>query len=159
VQIFLNDKAVDATDINGEVIFKDEIVPSDKITFTYLSYKPLDLLFKEIQAKNMHVVLEPDNTEIDEVIIIGRNEKVKSGVLLQAEIINAKEIAELEAQTPADLLEKNGSVFIQKSQMGGGSPVIRGFEANKILLVLDGVRLNNAIYRSGQAPLFMEVMQ
>jgi len=33
--------------------------------------------------------------------------------------------------------------------MGGGSPMIRGFAANRILIVLDGVRLNNAIYRSG----------
>ncbi|NJK83238.1 MAG: TonB-dependent receptor plug domain-containing protein [Saprospiraceae bacterium] len=41
------------------------------------------------------------------------------------------------------------NVYVQKSQMGGGSPVIRGFEANKILLVVDGVRMNNAIYRSG----------
>ena len=40
-------------------------------------------------------------------------------------------------------------VEVQKSQFGGGSPNIRGFEANKILLTLDGVRLNNAIYRSG----------
>ena len=40
-------------------------------------------------------------------------------------------------------------VRIQKSQGGGGSPVIRGFEANRILLVIDGIRLNNAIYRSG----------
>jgi len=33
--------------------------------------------------------------------------------------------------------------------MGGGSPIIRGFEANKVLLVMDGVRMNNAIYREG----------
>ncbi len=38
---------------------------------------------------------------------------------------------------------------MQKSQGGGGSPVIRGFEANKVLLVIDGVRLNNAIFRGG----------
>ncbi|TAG90631.1 MAG: TonB-dependent receptor, partial [Bacteroidetes bacterium] len=31
----------------------------------------------------------------------------------------------------------------------GGSPVIRGFEANKVLIVVDGVRMNNAIYRGG----------
>ena len=35
------------------------------------------------------------------------------------------------------------------SQQGGISPVLRGFEANRVLLVVDGVRLNNAIYRSG----------
>ena len=41
------------------------------------------------------------------------------------------------------------SIRVQKSQGGGGSPVIRGFEANRVLLVLDGVRMNNGIFRSG----------
>ena len=52
-------------------------------------------------------------------------------------------------QTSADMLQKNANILVQKSQSGGGSPIIRGFEANKILLVVDGVRMNNAIYRSG----------
>ena len=63
--------------------------------------------------------------------------------------ISAQDIKDLNATTTADLLEKKGGVSVQKSQLGGGSPNIRGFEANKILLMLDGVRLNNAIYRSG----------
>jgi hemoglobin/transferrin/lactoferrin receptor protein len=33
--------------------------------------------------------------------------------------------------------------------LGGGSPMIRGFAANRILIVFDGVRMNNAIFRSG----------
>ncbi len=52
-------------------------------------------------------------------------------------------------QTSADLLGQTGAVFIQKSQLGGGSPMIRGFATNRVLLVIDGVRMNNAIYRSG----------
>ena len=40
-------------------------------------------------------------------------------------------------------------IRLQKSQGGGGSPVLRGFEANRVLLVVDGVRMNNAIYRTG----------
>ena len=52
-------------------------------------------------------------------------------------------------QTSADLLSQSGSVFVQKSQLGGGSPMIRGFATNRVLLVVDGVRMNNAIYRSG----------
>ncbi len=149
MQVLVNDKAIDATDIHGEIDLNNRVTGEDKISFTYLSYETLETNYKEIEANGWRVSLSPNNTDLDEVIIIGRNEKVKSGVLLQAEILTAAEIAELEAQTPADLLEKTGSVYIQKSQMGGGSPVIRGFEANKILLVLDGVRLNNAIYRSG----------
>lgn len=52
-------------------------------------------------------------------------------------------------QTSADMLALSGQVFIQKSQLGGGSPMIRGFATNRILLVVDGVRMNTAIFRSG----------
>ncbi|HYG04529.1 MAG TPA: TonB-dependent receptor [Chryseosolibacter sp.] len=52
-------------------------------------------------------------------------------------------------QTAADLLGISNNVFVQKSQLGGGSPMIRGFATNRVLLVVDGVRMNNAIFRSG----------
>lgn len=52
-------------------------------------------------------------------------------------------------QNTSVMLEKSGNVFIQRSQLGGGSPVLRGFEASRILLLVDGVRMNNAIYRTG----------
>ncbi len=63
--------------------------------------------------------------------------------------IKALDIAKSPSQTTADLLQENGNVLIQKSQQGGGSPILRGFEANKVLLVVDGVRMNNLIYRGG----------
>lgn len=63
--------------------------------------------------------------------------------------INLKETKLRNPQTMADLLGTTGEVFIQKSQQGGGSPMIRGFATNRVLIVVDGVRMNNAIYRSG----------
>lgn len=63
--------------------------------------------------------------------------------------INLKETRLRNPQTMADLLGTTGEVFIQKSQQGGGSPMIRGFATNRVLIVVDGVRMNNAIYRSG----------
>ena len=61
-----------------------------------------------------------------------------------------KPVVQLEVpQTAAELLWSTGSVLVQQSQQGGGSPILRGFEANRVLLVVDGVRMNNAIYRSG----------
>ena len=65
------------------------------------------------------------------------------------EMIEEEEIVNSNASTGAELLLLSGGVTIQKSQLGGGSPILRGFEANRILLVVDGVRMNNAIYRSG----------
>lgn len=52
-------------------------------------------------------------------------------------------------QNTADLLMSTGQIAVQKSQQGGGSPILRGFEASRILLVVDGIRMNNLIYRNG----------
>jgi len=49
----------------------------------------------------------------------------------------------------SDLLASNSSVVAQESQSGGGSPNYRGMEANRLLLLIDGIPLNNSIYRSG----------
>lgn len=55
----------------------------------------------------------------------------------------------LNPQTAADVLALSGEVFVQKSQYGGGSPMIRGFATNRLLYSIDGVRMNTAIFRSG----------
>jgi hemoglobin/transferrin/lactoferrin receptor protein len=74
---------------------------------------------------------------------------VLSDQSLDKESILEEELIESNAQTSADILKLASGIIIQKSQGGGGSPIIRGFEANRVLLVIDGVRMNNAIYRSG----------
>ena len=63
--------------------------------------------------------------------------------------INSKQIEFVNPSTSADLLQNIGNIFIQKSQLGGGSPMIRGHSTNRLVLTIDGVRLNNAIYRGG----------
>ncbi|MFN5986235.1 MAG: TonB-dependent receptor, partial [Chitinophagaceae bacterium] len=63
-------------------------------------------------------------------------------------VITDKNLIQYQSTT-ADILTASGQVFVQKSQQGGGSPVIRGFEASRILLLVDGVRMNSAIFRSG----------
>lgn len=65
------------------------------------------------------------------------------------EKITSRDIFKYQSSTTADILGSSGSISIQKSQQGGGSPIIRGFEASRVLLVVDGIRMNNLIYRSG----------
>ena len=76
-------------------------------------------------------------------------EENKKYLAQQVQTIGTNKIAFYNQQTTAELLAHTGNVFIQKSQLGGGSPVMRGFEANKVLILIDGVRMNNAIYRGG----------
>ena len=96
--------------------------------------------------------------QFNEIVISYNKTKEKKNKIAQTiELIDSKAIARSQAQTTADLLAQNGSVLIQKSQQGGGSPIIRGFEASRILLVVDGVRMNNLIYRSGHLQNIMTV--
>ncbi len=86
-----------------------------------------------------------------EEIVISGNKIIerKSDIPHQIDLVLQPQISKISPLTTADALSNSGAVFVQKSQQGGGSPVLRGFEANRILLVVDGVRMNNAIYRSG----------
>ena len=88
--------------------------------------------------------------QLDEVVISANKfvEK-KKNIAQKIDIVTARQIAATNAQNTGDLLMNTGNVFVQKSQQGGSSPVIRGFEASRVLLVVDGIRMNNAIYRSG----------
>ncbi len=87
---------------------------------------------------------------LDEVVISVSNfAEKKKNIAQKIEIISAKMIAQTNAQNTGDLLINTGKIFVQKSQQGGSSPVLRGFEASRVLLIIDGVRMNNAIYRSG----------
>ncbi|MBL0912927.1 MAG: TonB-dependent receptor [Bacteroidia bacterium] len=79
----------------------------------------------------------------------GRSVNNRDSLAQQIEVIPAREIAAASQPTSAELLSQSGKVFVQKSQLGGGSPVMRGFEASRVLFVIDGVRQNNAIYRAG----------
>lgn len=87
---------------------------------------------------------------LEEVVFsASKTEEDKSNVPYTIEVMDSRTIALENPQTSADMLANTGSVMIQKSQGGGGSPIIRGFEANRVLIVIDGVRMNNAIYRGG----------
>lgn len=98
------------------------------------------------------VVTTDDSTakQLEEVIIsVNKWELKMNEVPNKITKISKQEILRNNPQTAADLLSQTGTVFVQKSQLGGGSPMIRGFSTNRVLLVVDGVRMNNAIYRSG----------
>ncbi len=118
-----------------------------RIYFSHIGYKNISFL-KEITPTTVH--LEPNHDQLTQIILSVSKSKVqKTRVAEQIEVITQKEIQQLAPQTTADLLAATPGLRVQKSQGGGGSPVIRGFEANRVLLVIDNVRMNNAIYRSG----------
>ncbi len=98
------------------------------------------------QAQTVDTLLDKD---IDSVVVFASKFAERSRRIAQSvSIINKPSTLHFQANT-GDILSNTGTVFVQRSQQGGGSPVIRGFEASRVLLMVDGIRLNNAIYRAG----------
>jgi len=86
---------------------------------------------------------------LSEVVVYANKFPTASKNIVQTiGLITDKTFINQQANT-ADILTNSGQVFVQKSQLGGGSPVIRGFEASRVLLMVDGIRMNSAIFRAG----------
>lgn len=120
------------------------------IQFQRLGYKIRTLSFEEIETSGFIIKLEPNNFSLNEVVVSATRWRQNSGDIPSKVIsISPKEVALQNPQTAADLLGVSGKVYIQKSQQGGGSPMIRGFATNRLLYTVDGVRMNNAIFRGG----------
>lgn len=121
----------------------DELIFIEHLLYLSDSYMASDLV-------NKTIYLKPKIEGLDEIVISATKfQQSKRDIPQKIININAKSIAFANPQTSADLLENSGNVFIQKSQMGGGSPMIRGLSTNRLLMTVDGVRMNNAIFRGG----------
>ncbi len=125
--------------------------PQDAIfSIRALGYELLVLSQPQLEESHYQIKLQPDDTQLDQVIVSAtkwRQPKDKSP--LKVVRITPEEITLQNPQTAADLLGNSGVVFIQKSQQGGGSPMIRGFATNRLIYTVDGVRMNTAIFRGG----------
>lgn len=149
VNVFTDDyRFVEVTDLYGEVVLKG-LRHDDIVHFSYLGYKPLSLPFHEIRKRGGVIRLVPQVEALSEIVVIGRRDDASTELAAQMEKVDLRDMERTQPQTTADALADQANVFVQKTQMGGGSIVLRGFEANRVLLVVDGVRMNNAIYRNG----------
>lgn len=123
---------------------------AEKIEINLLGYEHLFISFKELKKNNFKVALKTSRISIGEFVISATkwNQEAKK-IPQRVSVISQKQVALENPQTTADLLGSSGEVFIQKSQQGGGSPMIRGFSTNRLLYSIDGVRMNTAIFRGG----------
>lgn len=116
----------------------------------HLQHPSFEEAFVQYEGISLTIELKEKIISYDEVVISATKwEQEEDAISQQILSVDKKSISFENSQTSADLLNATGQVFVQKSQLGGGSPKIRGFAANAVLLVVDGVRMNNAIFRGG----------
>ena len=148
VQVYTDDFTfLEVSDAEGKVTLPD-LAPDTWLNFSYVGFAVARRTVSALRS-NPAVVLVTTLHELDLVEVVGRYGQSPDEIVQRLQTVTREQLALTNPQTSADAIDQHSGVFVQKSQMGGGSPIIRGFEANKILLVVDGVRLNNAIYRNG----------
>src|SRR5210317_321357 len=149
VVIFNEDKSESIiTDLNG-VVDLSMFSEDEKIYFQLLGYSTLELL-KGTILDGSSIYLQSESQNLEEVILsVARSESNVNQIAEKVSVIKSEDLFLSSPASGAELLELSPGVRVQKSQGGGGSPIIRGFEANRVLIVIDGVRMNNAISRSG----------
>ena len=118
--------------------------------FSHVAYSSFQIKKSKLNTLGFKISLKGQSEELDEVVLSVFKSKAKTNrIAEQVAVVSHKEIQRISPQTSADLLAAVPGIKVQKSQFGGGSPVLRGMESNRVLLVVDGVRMNNAIYRKG----------
>ena len=142
--IVLNQKY---SDLDGKLSLNG-FTKNEIIFITHMSYVDSFILY-DSNLKD-EIFLNSDLKSLDEIVISASKFSQNLKEISQRVIfISSEDIVLSNPQTSADLLSTSGNVYIQKSQLGGGSPMIRGFSTNRLTLSVDGVRLNNAIFRGG----------
>ncbi len=122
----------------------------DTVIIQLIGYQAKTLPISQMATADHKILMNPSEISLDQVVVSAtRWNQSKKDVPAKITTISNSESSFHNVQTAADLLGGSGEVYIQKSQLGGGSPMIRGFSTNRLLYTVDGVRMNTAIFRSG----------
>lgn len=128
----------------------ESLQEAKSITVRALGYKTKTQTYVQLEEMEFVVSLEPHQLHLDEIVVSAtRWQQRTSNIPAKISSISPEDNLLQNPQSAADLLDISGKVFIQKSQQGGGSPMIRGFATNRLIYTVDGVRMNTAIFRGG----------
>ena len=136
--------------------------PAAQGTYTLLvsmlGYRELELeinLTSNDQAlDSLRLIAEPTLIQSDLVITAQRSLNQAFATSEAVSVLKATDILHNGARSTPEALMGLTGVFVQKTNHGGGSPFIRGLTGNQTLLLMDGLRLNNSIYRFGPNQYF-----
>jgi hemoglobin/transferrin/lactoferrin receptor protein len=102
-------------------------------------------------SDSMQIALEPSVLMLNQGITITaqRQEDLSREVSQSVTVVSQEQLLQNAPRTTPEALMNQTGIWVQKTNHGGGSPIIRGLVGNQVLLLIDGIRLNNSTYRYG----------
>jgi hemoglobin/transferrin/lactoferrin receptor protein len=72
----------------------------------------------------------------------------------EVRVVRSEEARDRGSAFMPDYLVGFPEIHVQKTNLGGGAPILRGFSGNRVLILVDGIRLNNSNFRLGPNQYF-----
>ncbi|MFN3196839.1 MAG: TonB-dependent receptor [Bradymonadia bacterium] len=110
---------------------------------------PAVLSLMWLMATPVSVADNTPESEEKEILVEGLRARDETLEGRSTEIITAREVARRQARSTPDALKYTPGVYIQQTGHGQASPYVRGLTGQQVLLVFDGMRINNALFRQG----------
>jgi len=86
----------------------------------------------------------------DDVVVIARKKRESSfSTTRSTDRVSRKRMQETAPRSVSEAVSETPGVFVQKTNHGGGAPILRGMIGPQVLITIDGVRLNHAAFRTG----------
>ena len=134
---------------------------SEKETFTILisclGFESTQLELSGGSAKNeLNIKLQPTTIHLNKSIVVtaSKNKLLSHKLPDAVSVLTEEELKNNAPRSMAEALIGVPGVWMQKTNHGGGSPFLRGLTGNQTLLLVDGIRLNNAAFRYGPNQYF-----
>lgn len=97
------------------------------------------------ESKETEEVIEDESYSLD---VVQDNQK-RSKISRSVDVLKEKEIKQINTGFIGDYFKEINGVHFQQTATGQASPYLRGMTGRLTGLTFDGIRLNNAIFRSG----------
>lgn len=69
-------------------------------------------------------------------------------------VVDLQQLTERAPSEMFDAIQREVGVMVQRTQRGAAAPFIRGLTGQQVLILIDGIRLNNATFRAGPNQYF-----
>ena len=108
------------------------------------------LIISSNTAAQQQTVVADSASKLKELVVTATRKKSESLLLpFTVNVLGRKTMDDYQFRTTPEAMMAMNGVFVQKTNHGGGSPFVRGVTGNQLLILTDGIRLNNSIFRYG----------
>ncbi|WP_266363154.1 TonB-dependent receptor [Tellurirhabdus rosea] len=124
---------------------------SYRLLVSALGYRTRESRIDIRAGETLDVRLEPTAITLNQHTVVTTT-RTETGEFARPEVTSVLTATELRRRAPRTVPEALfglPGVWLQKTNHGGGSPFVRGLTGQQTLLLVDGIRLNNATFRSG----------